>query len=68
MLGIWDKEFWMIALDTFSIKSFGMTQLFIHISEKKKEIKLLGNLRSSERTLHQAMLGSMSLLEHEIKS
>jgi hypothetical protein len=50
MLWKWDKEFWMIALDTFSIKSFGMTQLFIHISEKK-EIKLLGNLRSSKRTL-----------------
>jgi len=48
-LGEWDRKFWMIAFDPFSIKSFGMTQLFIHISEKWMRI-LFGYLHS-ERTL-----------------
>jgi hypothetical protein len=35
-LGKWDKELWVIAFDAFSIKSFGMTELFVDISEKEK--------------------------------
>jgi hypothetical protein len=66
-LGEWDEEFWMIAFDAFSIKSFGVTQLFIHISGEKEMRKLSGNLRSSD-VHYQATLRTMSLLEHEIKS
>jgi hypothetical protein len=66
-LGKWDKKFWMIALDAFSIKSFGMAQLFIHISEKKNE-EIIGNLRVVVYVHYQATLRSMFLLEHEIKS
>jgi hypothetical protein len=35
--GKWDEEFWVIAFDAFSVKSFGMTELFVDISEKERD-------------------------------